>query len=299
MNAQTLPRPSQARVWILAIRPATLSAAVGPVAVGMGAASHHGDVSLSNGLLALLAAAFIQIAVNLHNDLSDFQRGADTPERLGEARAAQQGWLSIGELKRAVGLTLALAGVVALLLALRCGWPVIAIAVASVGGALGYTGGPFPLAYNGLGDLFVFVFFGLVAVCGTAFVASGSVPAIAWQAAVPVGLLATAILVVNNLRDRFTDAKAGKRTLAVRFGARFTRLQYAALVTTPYVISAAFIGLGQWPVACAAVALSLPLAWAAVGAIYREDGAALNPWLGNTAKLGLVFSLLLGGGLAL
>ena len=158
------PRPSPLAVWILAIRPATLSAALGPVAVGAAAVWHVPGANLLAGLLALCAALLIQITVNLHNDLSDFQKGADTTERLGEARATQKGWLRPADLKRGIGGVLLLALIVTLGLAKLSGWPVLAIAAASIASAFAYTGGPFPLAYNGLGDVFVFLFFGAVAV---------------------------------------------------------------------------------------------------------------------------------------
>ena len=232
-------KPSMLKLWFLAIRPQTLPASVSPVAVGAALAyadGHRGG--LREALAFFVFALLIQIGTNLHNDYADFVKGADTHERLGQARVTQKGWLSPREV--ATGATVALAG--ALLVGLRLiligGWPMVWVVLTSEFNAVAYTGGPYPLGliglgdfsigYLGLGDLFVLLYFGFVAVCGTYYLCSTpalSVPFHAVWGASIVGVLATAIIVVNNLRDRKTDVKAGKRTMAVRFGATFARIE--------------------------------------------------------------------------
>ncbi len=274
--------------WVAAIRPATLTAAVGPVLVGTALASADGVAHLPAAGAALLGALLIQIGTNLVNDLADFRRGADDADRLGPPRAVQRGWLT--ERAVAAGAACAFAGALAVgtYLVWRGGWPIAALGLASVGAAVAYTAGPWPLGYHGLGDLFVLAFFGLAAVGGTYYVQAGTVTPAVIAAGVAVGALATAILVVNNLRDRHTDARVGKRTLAVRFGASFARLEYAALLAVAYVIAAS----AGW----VAPLLSLPWAVLQVRSLRSADGAALNAHLGSTAKLGLAFSVLLALG---
>jgi 1,4-dihydroxy-2-naphthoate octaprenyltransferase len=279
------------KAWISAIRPATLTAAVGPVLVGAALAHGDGALHLPAAVAALLGAVLIQIGTNLVNDLADFHRGADDSDRLGPPRAVQRGWLT----ERAVawGAFVAFAGatVVGAYLVYLGGWPIAALGIASVAAGVAYTAGPWPLAYHGLGDLFVLAFFGVAAVCGTYYVQTGVVTRGAMAAGLAVGALATAILVVNNLRDRHTDARVGKRTLAVRFGGRFARIEYAVLLGVAYGISAA----AGW----LAPLLSLPWAVLQVREVGAADGADLNPHLGRTAKLGLVFCTLLALGVVL
>jgi 1,4-dihydroxy-2-naphthoate octaprenyltransferase len=287
-----------ARVWIAAARPRTLPAAVAPVAVGAACASATGGVALGPTLAALGGALAIQIGANFANDAFDGERGVDGPDRLGPPRAVGSGAISAGAMKAAMAAAFAVAIGFGVYLVAACGWPIVAIGLASIAAAIAYTGGPWPLGYHGLGDVFVLAFFGGVAVCGTAFVASGAVPAIAVLAAVPVGALATAILVVNNLRDRHGDSRSGKRTLAVRFGRRAAIVEYAALVLAaelaPIAIAAAL--RSPWPLLPLATA---PLALVRVRAIAATDGAALNPQLGATARLLLVHSAALAAGIAL
>jgi 1,4-dihydroxy-2-naphthoate octaprenyltransferase len=241
----------------------------------------------------------IQVGCNLANDYFDFVRGADTPERLGPARATQQGWLTPGQVAWGAGVALALALLVGVYLVAVGGLPILWVGIASLLSAVAYTGGPYPLGYHGLGDLFVLVFFGFVAVCGTVWVQGLQVPHTALYAALPVGTLATAILVVNNLRDRHTDAVAGKRTLAVRMGARATRLQYVLLLAAAYGVLPLGWVLGDlhggWMLPC----FSLPLAWREIRGVLKTDGAGLNAHLAGTARLELVFGLLLALGLNL
>lgn len=298
MNA-TFPsteRPSALRVWISAVRIATLPTAVSPVVVGSAIAWKDGVFSLPIAAAAAGGALFIQIGTNLFNDYADFQKGADTERRVGPARACAKGWLSSTEILVATAGSFLVASILGVYLLVSAGWPVVAIGTASIAAAIAYTGGPYPLAYVGLGDVFVFIFFGLIAVMGTYFVQAETLTYSSLAAAVPVGLLATAVIVVNNLRDRHTDAEAKKRTLAVRFGARFSRRQYSVLIIGAYssVAITTLIGVNGagWLLTWA----SLPVAARQVSRLRSLDRSALNPELGRTAALGLMFSSLLSLG---
>jgi 1,4-dihydroxy-2-naphthoate octaprenyltransferase len=282
-----LPRPGLG-VWLMAARPRTLSAAVSPVLVGTAIAHRAGALRPLPALLALLASLFIQIGTNFANDYSDFKHGADA-NRLGPQRVTQSGLVAPRTVKLAAWIAFGISGVLGMALAALSGWPVIAIGVASVAAGWLYTGGPWPLGYHGLGDLFVFVFFGLVATCGTAYAQALFVPREAWVAGAAVGSLATAILVVNNLRDRQTDAKVGKNTLAVKVGAAASRAQYVVLVVAPFAL-ALLLGTA-WPL------LALLAALPALRTVLREEGAALNRGLGQTARLQILYSVLLAAGL--
>jgi len=292
--------PSAAAIWLLAIRPRTLAVAVGPVAVGTAVAFVDGNAAWAPAVAALLGALLLQIGCNFANDVYDSEKGADGDDRLGPPRAVQLGLLAPAQMKRGMLLAFALAAGVGLYLASVAGWPVIAIGVVSLLAAFAYTGGPYPLGYHGLGDLAVFVFFGVVAVVGTEFVQSGSFSLWALAASVPVGLLATAVLVVNNLRDVETDRVAGKRTLAVRIGARGARFEYAALLGVAYAVLPAFLLLGGRSAWVLLPWVTLPLGFKLVSDIVGGTaGAQLNPLLAATAQLGVVFSLLLAVGYVL
>lgn len=289
--------PGSARAWALAARPATLTAAFAPVAVGTACALHVGGFRWDAALAALVGAFLIQTATNLANDLLDFEKGADDEKRLGPTRAAQAGLLSPDELERGIVLTLLLALGVGVYLTRIAGPPVIVIGLASILAGLAYTGGPFPLAYNGLGDIFVMVFFGFVAVCGTAFVQTGDVPEIAWIAAIPMGALATAILVVNNVRDFEGDARAGKRTLVVRFGRQTGIREYVVLLIASYAALFVLTLLG-WATGWVYLPfLTVPWAVGLAKSVARDRGAALNRTLAGTAKLLFVFGVLFAIGL--
>jgi 1,4-dihydroxy-2-naphthoate octaprenyltransferase len=280
-------RPGPA-VWLMAARPRTLSAAVSPVLVGTAIAHRFGALRPAAALLALLAALLIQVGTNLANDYSDFKHGADA-ERVGPTRVTQSGLLAPGTVKLAAWIAFGISGLLGIALAAMSGWPILVIGAASVAAGWLYTGGPWPLGYHGLGDLFVFVFFGLVATCGTVYAQALDVPAIAWMAGAAVGSLATAILVVNNLRDRKTDAHVGKNTLAVKIGARATRAQYVVLAVAPFLLA---ILLGTlWPL------LALPALLPAMRTVLTQEGAALNRGLGETARVQILYSLLLAVGL--
>ncbi|HVS13406.1 MAG TPA: 1,4-dihydroxy-2-naphthoate polyprenyltransferase [Thermoanaerobaculia bacterium] len=293
--------PGPIRRWWLACRPATLWAAVAPVSVGVGCALGLGCFRWGPALAALIGALWIQVGTNFANDLFDHQRGADTERRVGPARAVAQGWISRRAMARATAVAFLLAAWCGVYLTWVAGPIVVVIGVLSIASGVAYTGGPYPLGYHGLGDPFVFVFFGLVAVVGTVFVQCGEAPALAWGAAVPVGALATIVLAVNNLRDRHTDADAGKRTLAVRWGGGAVRAEIAGLMALAYLVAFALAasagsGGGAWLLLPAA---TLPWAALALRRIAVHEGAALNRSLVETSRLLLAFSLLLAAGLAL
>jgi 1,4-dihydroxy-2-naphthoate octaprenyltransferase len=287
------------RAWIVASRPATLTAAFAPVAVGTACAWHVGRVRWDAALLALLGAFLIQIATNFANDMFDFQKGADTEERLGPTRAAQAGLLTVRQLRRGIIVTFTLALGTGVYLTWIAGPAVIVIGLASMAAGLAYTGGPFPLAYNGLGDVFVMAFFGFVAVCGTAFVQALFVPYIAWAASVPIGALATAILVVNNVRDFEGDARAGKTTLVVRFGREGGVREYGFLLIAAYATPVVMFLLG-WSSAWVCLPL-VTILWAVrlFRSVVNDRGVALNETLAWTAKLLSLYGVLFAIGIAL
>ncbi len=287
-------KPSRARIWVMACRPATLTAAVVPVMVGAAVSVHAvgvGGLRLGALLAALFGAMMIQIGTNLANDVFDAEKGADTAERLGPTRVTQSGLLTPSEVRRGMVVSFGLATLAGVYLVASAGWPIVAIGVASIASGIAYTGGPYPLGYNGLGDVFVFVFFGLVAVCGTAFVSTGAVPALAWLAAVPVGALATAVLVVNNVRDRNTDVGAGKRTLVVRFGRRFGTVEYALLWAAAWAVPVLLAVRDGAPVRLLPL-LTIPAGIKLIRTVATTEGRPLNDTLASTAKMLLAFGVL-------
>jgi 1,4-dihydroxy-2-naphthoate octaprenyltransferase len=289
---------SPLKAWFLAARPRTLVAGVVPVAVGSALAFRDGAFALLPALAALVGALFIQVGTNLVNDFFDFERGADTAARLGPPRATAQGWLSPREVFTGAMVCFGLAFTVGLYLVWVAGWPLVVIGLTSLAAGYAYTGGPFPLAYNGLGDVFVLVFFGFVAVGGTYFVQAHGVTPTVFVAALPVGLLGVALLAVNNTRDAKTDAAAGKRTLVVRFGTGFGKAEYAACVAlsalTPVLL---WLGGAATPWVMLSW-LALPLAWPPLALLFTQQGAALNLALAGTARLQLIFGVLFAVGLS-
>ena len=298
--SKSLPRAGSLSAWWLAARPRTLPAALAPIAAGTGVAAAEGRARPGLALACLLTALLLQLAANLANDLYDHERGADTHERLGPPRAAALGLLSPRALRVGLAATLGAAAISGLALVAAGGWPIAVAGALALAAAWAYTGGPWPLAYHGLGDAAVWLFFGVVGVAGTHFVQTGAGSALALVAAVPVGLLATAILAINNLRDLEDDARIGKRTLSVRLGKRAARgyvvlLLMLAFATLPLLLVAG----ASSPWALAPLAL-LPLGGRLAWAIARgASGAALNGVLAGTAKLTAGFGVLLGASLAL
>ena len=292
--------PSRSNAWLVAIRPATLPAAVGPVLVGLAVAISLGVFEALPAVAALAVALLLQIASNVGNDLSDHRSGVDNEERLGPPRAAASGLLSERELLIGLVLIVGLAGLVGLYLVSVGGPVILVLGVAAVISAFAYSGGPWPYGYHGLGEVFVFVFFGLVAVAGTTYLQTLTWEPLAFVAAIPVGALITAILVVNNLRDLDTDAKTGKRTLAVILGERGAMAEYDLLVGVAYAIPMALIIAGDATWTVLLPLASLPLALALLRVVHvGGDPRRLNPVLRETARLSLVYCLLFAAGLAL
>jgi 1,4-dihydroxy-2-naphthoate octaprenyltransferase len=284
--------PGRAQAWFLACRPKTLSVSLSPVLVGTAVAWHDTQALLWLPLLAAaLGAAFIQIGTNLFNDVGDFLRGTDTPGRLGPKRATAEGWLSVDMLRAGAWLAFALAFLCGIYLVAHGGWPIVVIGLASLAAGWAYTGGPAPIAYRPLGEAFVFVFFGLVAVGGSYYLQTLTLKPTALVVAVLVGLHAAAVITVNNYRDRDGDASNGKNTLAVLLGRPATRGLYTAEMLAPYALLPLLADLG-WP--SALPLLSLPLALVLVARFRREAaGPVFNGILAATAGLQLVFALLL------
>ncbi|MBX6754182.1 1,4-dihydroxy-2-naphthoate polyprenyltransferase [Thermorudis peleae] len=290
-HTSSLPRW---RVWLLGARPATLFASVTPVLVGtaVGVRQSH-SLRVLPFLAALTAAVLIQIGTNYANDLFDYLKGADTPARAGPTRITARGLVTPAETRRAVIITFGLAALLGLYLIAVGGWPILLIGVLSIASGILYTAGPWPLGYIGLGDLFVFLFFGLAAVMGSAELQSGAFSWLAFWAAVPIGLLVTNILIINNVRDIPTDRAAGKRTLAVRIGDRASRWQYALFLLIAYLVP-----LGLW--LGGAVDgwillpwLSLPAGiWLAWHVLSGVTGPALNPLLKRTGQFVLLYGIL-------
>ena len=282
---------------MLAIRPRTLPAAAAGVIMGSALAWRDGFFRLDAALACLLTALLLQIGSNLANDVFDFERGTDTPERLGPVRVTQAGLLTPSQVKYGMGVVFGLAALFGLYLAWLGGWPIIAIGVAAILSAIAYTGGPFPLGYYGLGDLFVFIFFGLASVAGTYYVQAGFVSAAAWWMTIPPGLIITAILVVNNLRDLENDRKAGKHTLAVLLGERATKIQYLICMITAYLV----LPLAAWmeviPWSSLLAWFSMPFALHATRLVFTQRGRPLNAALAGTGQTALLFSILFWIGL--
>lgn len=293
------PRPSLLGSWVLAARPKTLSAASVPVLVGSACAFALGGFQSGPALAALVGALLLQIGANFANDVYDYEKGADTAERLGPTRAVQAGLITPGAMKRGMYLVFALSLLIGAYLTAVAGPIILAIGLVSIVSAIAYTGGPYPLGYNGLGDVFVFAFFGLVAVCGTAFVQLGEVPALALWCSIPVGALATAILVVNNLRDAEQDARVGKRTLAVRWGQKAAIAEYMLLLAVSYAVPVFLATSSARGRFVLLPLLTLPLARKLMRAVATERGRALNARLAGTAKLLLLFGLLFALGIVL
>lgn len=301
VTAPQLPAPGSVGAWWLAMRPRTLPVAVAPVLVGTAVAMlGMRAIDLASVGAALLGAILLQIGANLANDVFDFEKGTDDERRIGPPRAAQAGLLTPRALKQGMAVVFALATACGAFLAWRHGLVIVAIGVASILSAIAYTGGPYPLGYNGLGDVFVFVFFGPIAVCGTTFVATGSFSWLALALAVPVGAVATAVLVVNNVRDAATDRTTGKRTLVVRFGRPFGLLEYRVLLATAIATPVALVAGGLAPTPMLLALAAVPRVLRLSIAIGREtEGAALTKVLADTAALLVVWAGLVAAGIGI
>jgi len=289
---------SHLRLWLLAARPRTLPAAIAPVLVGTALAGSEGTFRALPFVAALLGSVFIQIGTNLSNDYSDARRGADTEDRLGPVRVTAGGLMPPRRVLVGTYVAFGVAVAAGLYLAAVAGWELLVVGAASILAGVLYTGGPRPYGYEGLGELFVFTFFGLVAVAGSYFVQTEGLHWEAVALGVPVGLLAAAILVVNNIRDVDTDRRAGKRTLAVKLGRGRARTLFVGMVAVAFAIPVALVpALSPWLLL---VLAALPLAPPLVRTVRtRSDGPALNGALATTGRLLAVFSLLLAAGLLL
>lgn len=287
------------QIWWLAIRPKTLPAATAGVVMGSALAWRDGFFRVDAALMCLFAALLLQIGSNLANDVFDFERGTDTPERLGPTRVTQAGLLSPSQVKIGMAVVFALAALLGLYLAWLGGWPIILIGIAAIISAIAYTGGPFPLGYYGLGDIFVFIFFGLASVAGTYYVQAGTVSSAAWWMTIPPGLIITAILVVNNLRDLENDRKSKKHTLAVIFGEHFAKIEYLLCMLVAYLMLpfAAWMGIIPWLSLLAWG--SLPIAFRATRTVFIQKGRPLNTALAGTGQAAFVLGVLFWVGLAL
>lgn len=291
--------PGPVEVWILAARPKTLPAAFAPVLVGTAVAWVAGGFRAGPATAAALGALLLQIGSNLANDVFDFERGADREGRTGPLRVTQAGLLTPSQVRAGMAIVFGLALLVGIYLTIEAGWPVIVIGLAAIAAAIAYTGGPFPLGYNGLGELFVMIFFGFAAVCGTAFVQATYVPAAAWPAGFAAGCLATAILVVNNVRDIDQDRESGKRTLPVRFGRPWGVAEFVVLLALAYLVPLLLVLTNRAALSLLLVLFSAPLALPLVRSLRRERGVVLNRTLAGTARLFLVWSVLYSAGLLL
>ena len=303
---------SRAEAWVMAARPQTLPAGAAPVVVGTGLAVGAGVFAPLPALFALVGALLLQVGTNFANDYYDAVNGADTEEREGFTRVTAGGLIDAEAVKRAMWLTYALAILVGVYLVYVGGLPIVVVGLSGVAAGVLYTGGPYPYGYRGLGDLFVFLYFGVVAVAGTYYVQAatasgafplwippGTVPLAAVVASLPAAGLSTAILVVNNIRDRETDAATGKRTLAVMLGYRGARVEFLLMVGMAYVVPVVF-ALTGYSLATLVPLLTLPLAVSLSRTVLtRTEGVALNPALETTGKLLFAHSVLFALGLAL
>jgi len=291
------PALSKTQAWILASRPKTLPAAASPVLIASTVAFVEHTFEPFAALTALLGALLLQIGANIANDVFDFQLGTDNQHRLGPLRMTQAGYLTPTEMKIGMVIVFMLAAMCGIYMALVSGWWIILIGALAILAAIAYTGGPFPYGYKGMGELFVFIFFGFAAVCGTYYAQAGNVSLLAVLSSIPVGLLIVAILIVNNLRDIDGDKSSGKRTLAVRFGVTWAKQEFIVTIVMAYLvvflISYSHLS-SYWPLL---VLFSIPIAMPLVKSVLQDQGKKLNLTLAGTGKLTLIFSCLYSLGL--
>lgn len=296
---ETKPQLTRLQIWLAASRPKTLPAAAAPVVAASALAWHDGAFRPGPALACLLTALLLQIAANLANDLFDFQRGADTPDRLGPLRVTQAGLLTSQQVKTGLAVCFIISGLLGVYVAFSSSWHILLIGILAIIAALAYSGGPLPYGYYGLGELGVFLFFGLAAVGGSYYGQAVTLTPAVFLIAAAMGFLSTAILVVNNLRDIDTDRAGGKKTLSVLMGRTFTKFEYWTLVTAAYLIPLVMWICGYASSWVLLAFISLPLAVRACLHVSRLTGRALNAVLAETGRLELIFALLVGIGLIL
>lgn len=292
--------PSKLYIWIEAARPKTLAAAFVPVLVGAALAFHDNSFNGLPSFVALVCAFLIQIGTNFANDYFDFVKGADTEERVGFERATAKGLIPAQQMKMATIITMASAFLLGLYLVWHAGWVILALGVASLVFGVLYTGGPFPLGYNGLGDLFVFLFFGIVAVMGTYYVNAMEWSAASFWASLAVGALSTNILVVNNLRDVEQDGPAGKNTLGVLLGENALRWEYLLMLTITAAVPVYLFVMSGYNSFIFLPFISIPFGGYLAFIIWTEDNKAkLNKTLEQTARFMALFGILFSAGIVL
>ncbi len=290
---------SRLESWLIASRPRTLLAAFVPVMVGSAVAFNEGKLNIIFSLAALICSVLIQIGTNFTNDLYDFLNGSDTVKRKGPRRVLASGLISVNEMKAAIIITFLAAFLLGLYLVYHGGIVILIIGVVSILAGLAYTAGPYPLAYNALGDIFVFMFFGIVGTVGTYFLHTKELSLISFISSIPVGALVTNILVINNYRDVDEDKVTGKRTLAVKFGKNFTRYQFTFLIVLSFLIPLVLFTFFNASIWIFLPYLTLPIAYKVISMIYTLDGTQLNSTLELTARLSAIYGLLFSAGIIL
>jgi len=301
MTLEQVPdvHPGFLKSWLIASRPKTLPAAAAPAILGSAAAFADGSFHLGPALAALAGALLLQIGANVANDYFDYKHGADAGARLGPLRVTQSGLLTPRQVVGGIVVVFGLAALIGVYLISVAGTPVAVMGMLSIMAALAYTGGPYPLGYNGLGEVFVFIFFGLVATCGTYFVQTLTVSAGVLFAAISIGLLISAILVVNNLRDLESDRVSGKRTQAVRLGERGSLREYNTLLLLAYLALGFSVFTRAVTIWALLALLSAPRAWMLTRQVAANRGRALNKSLADTGQLVLLFGVLYSLGLVI
>jgi 1,4-dihydroxy-2-naphthoate octaprenyltransferase len=287
------------QAWLMASRPRTLPAAVSPVLVGSAVAFTEYVFHPGAALAAFFGALLLQIGANLANDVFDFEKGADRGDRLGPTRVTQYGFLTPAEVKKGMWITFAIAALCGIYMTMVSGWWIILIGVLAILAAITYTGGPFPYGYRGLGEIFVFIFFGLAAVGGTYYAQAGTISKLAMYASIPIGLLIVGILVVNNVRDYESDKASNKKTLAVRFGLAWARQEFITVVVLAYAVVFFMVWIKVTSPWVLLSWLSLPLFFPISSSVLNERGRILNKTLAKMGSLTLIFSLLFSLGLLL
>jgi 1,4-dihydroxy-2-naphthoate octaprenyltransferase len=291
--------PTLLQRWLMGARPRTLPASISPVLVGCGLAFATGSFNPLAAFAALVVGVMIQIGTNLINDVIDYIHGTDNADRLGPVRVTQAGLLTPRQVWIAVAISYGMAALAGLYLVWLESWLVLGLGLACMLAGFLYSTGPFALSRNGLGDLFAILFFGFIAVCGTALVVSGEIPRTAWPSAFSVGVLVANILIVNNIRDIPTDRRAGRTNIAIRFGRRAAEIEYAVFLTAAYLTPVLCVFTGILPFPALTLLFSLPMAWSLFRRLLAAPpGKGLNLLLAQTARLLLVYSLLFSVGLA-